>query len=138
MEFKIYESLPEEAKLIRLKVFVEEQRFQEEFDDADKGAVHIVIFENGIAAATCRFFYSSEKESFVIGRVAVRNEFRNKHYGAKLMELAEKEIANRGGKIVTLSAQYQVEGFYEKLGYKKQGEIFLEENYPHIAMTKEL
>lgn len=138
MEFKIYESLPEEAKQIRIKVFVEEQGFQEEFDDADKGAVHIVIFENGIAAATCRFFYSSEKESFVIGRVAVRKEFRNKHYGAKLMELAEKEIANRCGKIVTLSAQYQVEGFYEKLGYKKQEDIFLEENYPHIAMTKEL
>lgn len=53
------------------------------------------------------------------------------------MELAEKEIANRCGKIVTLSAQYQVEGFYEKL-IQKQGEIFLEENYPHIAMTKEL
>lgn len=138
MEFKVYESLPEEAKLIRLKVFVEEQGFQEEFDDADKGAAHIVIFDNSSAAATCRFFYSDEKESFVIGRVAVRKEFRGKHYGAAVMNLAEKEISKRGGRKVTLSAQCRVADFYEKLGYKKQGEIYLGENCPHIAMTKKL
>ena len=83
---KNYESLPEEAKLIRLKVFVEEQKFQEEFDDADKRAVHIVIFEDGIAAATCRFFYSSEKESFVIDVWLYAKSFeqtlRSKTYGA--------------------------------------------------------
>lgn len=138
MKFKIYESLPEEAKQIRIKVFVEEQGFQEEFDDADIGAVHIVIFENGTAAATCRFFYSAEKKSYIIGRVAVCKEFRRNHYGAALMELAEKEILKRGVRKVSLSAQCRVADFYEKLGYKKQGDVYLNEYCPHIAMTKEL
>lgn len=138
MEFKVYESLPEEAKQIRIKVFVEEQGFQEEFDDADTGAVHIVIFENSTAAATCRFFYSAEKESFIIGRVAVCKECRRNHYGTALMELAEREILKRGGRKVTLSAQCRVTDFYEKLGYKKQGGVYLDENCPHITMTKEL
>lgn len=138
MKFKIYESLPEEAKQLRIKVFMEEQGFQEEFDDADIGAVHIVIFENGTAAATCRFFYSAEKESYIIGRVAVYKEFRRNHYGAALMELAEKEILKRGVRKVSLSAQCRVADFYEKLGYKKQGDVYLNEYCPHIAMTKEL
>ena len=36
MEYKIYDQLPEEAKALRITVFVDEQGFQEEFDEAVK------------------------------------------------------------------------------------------------------
>ena len=45
METKIYNQLPDEAKEIRLEVFVKEQGFEEEFDDIDKTAAHIVLFD---------------------------------------------------------------------------------------------
>ena len=38
METKIYNQLPDEAKEIRLEVFVKEQGFEEEFDDIDETA----------------------------------------------------------------------------------------------------
>ena len=41
MEIKIYNQLPDEAKEIRLEVFVKEQGFEEEFDDIDETAAHI-------------------------------------------------------------------------------------------------
>ena len=33
-----------------------------------------------------------------------------------------------------LHSQIQVSGFYDKLGFIKKGEIFFEENIPHIKM----
>ena len=45
MEIKIYNQLPDEAKEIRLEVFVKEQGFEEEFDDIDETAAHIVLFD---------------------------------------------------------------------------------------------
>lgn len=46
METKIYNQLPDEAKEIRLEVFVKEQGFEEEFDDIDETAAHIVLFDS--------------------------------------------------------------------------------------------
>ena len=37
-----------------------------------------------------------------------------------------------------LSGQVRVAGFYEKLGYIKQGETYLDEGCPHIWMKKNL
>ena len=35
MEIEMYEQLPEDAKRIRVKVFMEEQGFENEFDDIE-------------------------------------------------------------------------------------------------------
>ena len=51
----VYHSLPEEARKIREEVFVREQGFQEEFDEIDGYAVHLVLFCDGTPAAVCRF-----------------------------------------------------------------------------------
>ena len=41
---KIHNSLPKEAAEIRQKVFVEEQKFENEFDDIDKISLHFVLY----------------------------------------------------------------------------------------------
>ena len=43
MNYKIYDQLPQEAKKIRIKVFMEEQGFKDEFDDLDE-YVNILLF----------------------------------------------------------------------------------------------
>ena len=43
MNYKIYDQLPQEAKDIRIKVFMEEQGFKDEFDDLDQECKHLVI-----------------------------------------------------------------------------------------------
>lgn len=54
------------------------------------------------------------------------------------MQIAENEIAQAGGQKIEVSAQVRVSEFYEKLGYKKIGDIYFDEYCEHIRMVKEL
>ena len=138
MLVKIYDELPQEAIKIRKEVFMEEQGFENEFDELDQKSKHVVLFDEEIPIATCRFYYCQERKCFIIGRVAVDKTERGKKYGAKVIQSAESEIENCGGKIVMLLAQYRAHVFYEKLGYKKQNETCLDEGCLHVWMKKEL
>lgn len=136
MTFKVYDKLCEDAKQIRISVFVEEQGFEIEFDDTDKIAKHIVGYDGAKPVAVCRYFYDDEHNSYMVGRIAVIKECRGMHLGDKILSFAEQKIKEDGGKSVSLSAQMRVSGFYEKQGYKKQGSEYFDEFCPHILMTK--
>ena len=138
MKTAVFTNLPEDAALIRREVFIEEQGFINEFDEIDEKAVHILLYDNDTPAAVCRVFYSEEHGQYVIGRIAVRREFRGKHLGAEIMRSAEDEIRKLGGNTAGLSSQVQAMGFYEKLGYRPVGEQYMDEHCPHIRMEKEL
>ncbi|CUH92883.1 GNAT family N-acetyltransferase [Herbinix luporum] len=138
MIIKDYNYLPEEAKKIRSEVFVKEQGFYDEYDEFDDIAKHMVMYSNEEPISTCRIYYNSEKESYIIGRVAVLKEWRGKNIGRRILNAAEEYIRENGGKSVMLSGQVRVAGFYEKLGYIKQGETYLDEGCPHIWMKKNL
>ena len=71
MTFRVYDKLCDDAKQIRISVFVEEQGFEIEFDDTDKIAKHIVGYDNNKPVAVCRYFYDDEHNSYMIGRIAV-------------------------------------------------------------------
>lgn len=130
----MYEDLCEDAKAIRQQVFVEEQGFQNEFDEIDARARHVVLYEDGRPAATGRWYV--EGEQVVIGRVAVLPAFRRLHLGAQVVCRLEEDAAAAGYTVITLSAQCRVQGFYEKQGYQAVGEIYMDEFCPHIRMEK--
>ena len=54
------------------------------------------------------------------------------------VEAGEALAREQGGKRARLAAQVQAAGFYEKMGYCRAGEEFLEEHCPHIWMEKEI
>lgn len=136
MKIKIYEQLPEDAKYIRRKVFMEEQGFENEFDDIDNMCTHILIYDSANPVATCRFYYNNERQSYVIGRIAVLKEFRGKNYGAELLKAAENEIIKKQGNSIELLAQVRVTDFYEKNGYVALDEVHDDEGCPHVWMRK--
>lgn len=139
MEIKIYEKLPKEAIDIRESVFVKEQGFKNELDDIDDTAKHIVIFDSFLnPIATCRFFYSEERKCYVIGRVAVKKEFRGENLGSELLNFAENEIRKNEANCIELSAQEGSKLFYEKNGYLSTGDFHYDENCLHVWMRKEL
>ena len=137
MKIKMYEQLPEDAKSIRKKVFMEEQGFENEFDDIDNMCTHILIYDSANPVATCRFYYNNERQSYVMGRIAVLKEFRGKNYGTELLKAAENEIIKKQGNSVELSAQVRVTDFYEKNGYVALDEVHDDEGCPHVWMRKE-
>ncbi len=120
---------------VRYKVFVEEQKFDEEIeiDEIDNIAYHVLIKLNGEAVATARFF---KKEIWKIGRVCVLKEVRNLKLGNLLMNEIEKQLIKLDVNKVYLTSQLQAVGFYEKNNFIKEGEIFLEEGCEHIKMYK--
>ncbi|MDE6276118.1 MAG: GNAT family N-acetyltransferase [Clostridia bacterium] len=136
MEFKIYYSLPKEAREIRVKVFVEEQGFQEEFDSVDDYATHILAFDDGRAIATCRYFY--QDGYYLIGRIAVVKEYRGVGLGGKLLEFAKEQIEKSGGKEIRIHAQKRAEGFYQKQGYTSFGDMDYDEGCEHIWMRQSI
>lgn len=133
-----YETLPREAARIRQEVFVKEQGFVVEFDEIDEIAKHIVLFEDEVPVGTCRFYWSAEKSSHVLGRVAVRKVFRGRCFGQALLQEAERQVRALQGQSLCLAAQVRAKPFYEKQGYVAAGDKFLDEGCPHVWMYKNL
>lgn len=139
MKTVVFDFLSDDAKIIRKKVFMDEQGFENEFDDIDKIASHIVMYnDKEEPIATCRLFESSEQNKFIFGRLAVIMSCRGMNIGTKMIKEAEKIALKKGGVSMSLHAQCRVKSFYEKLGYTEFGEIDDDEGCPHIWMSKQL
>ena len=70
--------------------------------------------------------WKSDKEDYVIHRLAVDNAYRNEGVAAFLMENIEKEIIKKGKSFMrtdTNSKNLKAQKFFEKIGYKFVGEI---------------
>lgn len=131
-----YTKLPEDAKQIRIEIFMKEQGFENEFDDIDSVAKHIVCYDGTKPIGTCRFF--KEKDHYTIGRVAVLKEYRKQHIGHFLLKTAQDEIKKLNGKEIVVHAQKQAANFYAKLGYTVFGELDYDEGCPHVWMKKRI
>lgn len=139
MEILIYEGIPDCAGKIRKQVFQEEQGFQNEFDEKDGTATHIVFSDGDqTPVATCRVFWDAEMDSHVLGRLAVVKEYRGRGMGAAVVREAEQYVRAKGGKCMALHAQCRVAAFYEKLGYTEVSGVENEEGCPHVWMRKEI
>lgn len=134
----VTEYLSEEAKLIREEVFVNEQGFKMEFDFVDESANCVVLYENDIPMACCRYFPGREPREYIVGRLAVLKKYRGRHLGEQLLKKVEDAVRTAGGIKVSLSAQVQARRFYEKQGYKTYGNIYYDEHCEHVHMEKML
>ncbi|MBQ4100443.1 MAG: GNAT family N-acetyltransferase [Oscillospiraceae bacterium] len=127
----------DDAFFVRKTVFIDEQGFFDEFDLIDDIAHHLVVLDNNKTIGTARIFTEKEGE-WHIGRVAVLKEYRNKGLGFKIMQKIHQKIYEIGGIKAELSAQCRASSFYEKLGYIKEGEIYLDEHCEHIKMVRDI
>ena len=132
----IYDKLPDDAIMIRKVVFENEQGFEAEFDELDESnkVKHMVFYKDSKPIGTCRYYM--EDDEYRIGRIAVIKEYRGKGIGQMIVRYAEDKILEIGGRETVLSAQVRAKGFYEKMGYVGEGEIYMEEMCPHIKMRK--
>ncbi|MEG0691495.1 MAG: GNAT family N-acetyltransferase [Oscillospiraceae bacterium] len=123
---------------VRKKVFIEEQGFNPdtEFDDIDEKAYHLLVCVGGDPVATARLF--DEEHGFHCGRICVVKEYRGKNIGLAIMSELENKAKELGAISLELSAQIQAVNFYEKCGYTKFGNKYLDEHCPHVMMKKSL
>ena len=131
-------TLGPDARQIREDVFVREQGFQNEFDEIDEIAYHFTLYEDNTPIAVCRLYPGDTPGEFIVGRIAIRREFRGRHLGQALLTDAEQFALSQGGRKLSLSAQVRVRPFYEACGYRATGEPYLDEFCSHIHMEKQL
>ncbi len=117
----------------RAQVFLLEQNIIcQDLDDTDYNSIHCFFVSDKRVVAYLRAF-SSEKDVVTIGRVLTLEH--GKGLGKELMKRSIEEIKKRFlCSRISLHAQKQAAGFYEKLGFKKVSDEFWEEGIVHITM----
>jgi predicted GNAT family N-acyltransferase len=71
-------------------------------------------------------------------RICVLKTHRKHGLGKLIIQELEEIAKEKGISKAKLHGQTQAEGFYQKLGYKTNSDIFMEEGIPHIVMIKEI
>lgn len=136
---RISEALSDGARALRAKVFLEEQGFSVEFDEIDEHCLHLALYDGDTVIAAARAYPdAAESGLWHIGRVVVDKAHRGEHLGSRIMQEMEEHLRQIGAERTTVSAQCRVSAFYGSLGYREQGEVYLDEFCPHIRMDKRL
>lgn len=132
-------SVSPEGREIRTLVFVNEQGVlpEEEFDGSDDYSENVVLYADGKAAAAGRIVIGDRGEC-IIGRVACLKEYRGLGAGRALMTELLRRCGEKGFDTVYVHAQMRAKGFYERLGFRAYGDMYMEADILHISMKKEL
>ena len=136
-----YQNLSKEqlfdALEVRQEVFVVEQNCPyQDCDTKDKKSTHLLGYENDILVAYLRIVDPgvSYKEPS-IGRVLTKFTVRKKGYGIDLMNKAiEFCNATYPTDNIRISAQEYLLPFYRSLGFIELGDVYLEDDIPHMEM----
>jgi predicted GNAT family N-acyltransferase len=120
---------------IRREVFIVEQGFAEvdEWDDDDAVSCHALVTLNREPVGTGRLNLDGK-----IGRIAVKAGLRGQGIGTLILRQLLHEAYHRGIREPYLHAQVQALPFYEKLGFRVEGDVFDEVGVSHVKMTHTL
>ncbi len=120
---------------IRREVFIKEQLVPEsdEWDDDDAVSVHALVTLNREPVGTGRLNPGGK-----IGRIAVKAVLRGRGIGTLILRQLLHEAYHRGIREPYLHAQVQAVPFYEKLGFRIEGDLFDEAGVSHVRMTHAL
>ena len=123
---------------LRIAIFIVEQNCPyPDLDDMDQDAQHMWIEDAGeivcylrVNPAGSRFTEPS------LGRIVTKKSHRNHGLAEKLIKKAIDLVCEKESKAIRISAQCYLEKYYEKFGFIKASEEYLEDDIPHIEMLR--
>lgn len=124
---------------LRSEVFIVEQNcVYQDIDGKDRKAIHLIGEFDGETVAYCRLFNAGDYfDESSIGRVIVKEKYRDRKWGHDLIREAIKAIKdNFDEEKITISAQLYLKKFYESHGFSQTSEEYLEDGIPHIEMKR--
>jgi len=101
--------------------------------------LHFGLFEEDGELAACAAVVAAVPTSPAEARIrqmAVSPDRQRQGLGQRLLEAIETDLKARGYRKLVLNARASAVGFYERLGYKIDGEEFLDLTVPHVRMSK--
>ncbi|MBS4786353.1 MAG: GNAT family N-acetyltransferase [Clostridiales bacterium] len=131
----------EECLRIREAVFTGEKAVpreieQDERDTLGSGCEHFLLLSGGVPAGTLRC--TIQDGAVRLQRFCLLPAFRGQGNGRRALELLEQLCRSRGERRIELDAKLEAGPFYEKCGYRRCSDVFLEAGIPHVAMYREL
>jgi ElaA protein len=120
---------------LRVDVFVVEQDCPyPELDgrDTEPETEHLWVEVDGEVAATVRVLAGDGCRH--IGRVATAQPHRGQGYAARLIQEAIRRI---GDQPIEIGAQAYLEPWYERFGFVRSGEDYLEDGILHLPMRRD-
>lgn len=138
----------EDAQAVRRAVFMDEQGFQNEFDEVDQrpDTVHVTAYDETGALVGCARVFPDDgtdtnahgEGAWIFGRLAVMPEARSGGLGSQILAESERMAKERGAREMHLHAQCRVQPFYQRAGYEPYGQIEFDEHVEHQWMGKRL
>jgi predicted GNAT family N-acyltransferase len=131
-----WDSFAELARPVRETVFVQEQKVpvELELDEFDAVSRHAIARgPAGEAIGTARLLPDGH-----VGRMAVLPDWRGKGAGSALLETLMDTARQARMEQLALNAQTGAVGFYERFGFRREGETFMDAGIPHVLMRRRL
>ena len=122
---------------LRSEVFVVEQQCVFlDMDDKDQGAWHLTgWYEDRLVAYTRLLPPGLTYAEASIGRVVSSPSVRRMGFGRELMEVSIRQLWTLFGKQnIRIGAQLYLEQFYGSFGFVTQGDVYIEDEIPHVKM----
>ena len=117
---------------IRTTVFIVEQKVDRdlEYEYEEEGNFYLLYYnENPVATARWR----KTNEGIKLERFATLKEYRNKGIGSILLKEIMKDVLPIN-QTIYLHSQIKAITYYERIGFRKKGEMFEEANIKHYLM----
>jgi len=111
--------------------------FSEEELANEKHDTLIAAFDDDEMVGCCMLCKETD-EKIKLRQMAVHEDVQGKGLGAAILHFAENIARDKGFKTIFMHARETAVGFYEKLGYQINSEVFKEVNIPHYVMEKRL
>ena len=122
---------------LRQEVFVLEQNCPYiDADYSDQDAFHLLGYENKNLIGYLRAFPPKIKyDGSSMGRIVIKASHRGNDLGKEITNIGKDFLWEKYPQDeIVISAQHRLLSFYNQLGFKSRGEIYLEDNIDHIQM----
>jgi len=101
-------------------------------------SLHLLALEDGERVVGCVLFHPEATGEGRLYQMAVEESHRGRGVGRQLVQALEAALTARQIYTVNLHARDQAVGFYERLGYQRQGDAFIEVGIEHLTLVKAL
>ena len=132
---------PEYKEMVALRMEILRKPLGLSFNEEDlakeKDDILLGAFEDDKLVACCILTRISA-ETCKLRQMAVHQKMQRNGIGAALMNFAENVARDAGFRSMIMNARKTAQGFYEKLGYKADGNEFIEVTIPHYEMRKNI
>ena len=108
-------------------------------DDLSKDGEDIILLaQDNETPIGCVMLKTIDSHTIKMRQMAVIDSYQGKGIGQQIVTVAEAAAIAADYTRIVLHARLVAAGFYEKLGYTQQGDLFEEVGIPHKLMQKSL